>query len=100
MSRKRGFTPIELPIVIVIVGVLAGMLLLELNRARHMAREESCANNMRQIGFVLKTYANEHDGWHPVEPTEHDPHTGLFTALNTGLIGALTRCFVLYGKTP
>jgi len=48
----RGFTLVELLIVIAIIGVLIGLLLPAIQAARESARRTDCANNIRQLALA------------------------------------------------
>jgi prepilin-type N-terminal cleavage/methylation domain-containing protein/prepilin-type processing-associated H-X9-DG protein len=64
-SVKRGFTLVELLVVIGIIALLISMLLPALNRAREQANLVACSANLRGIGQSIQEYAAENRGFMP-----------------------------------
>ena len=62
-QKRRFFTLIELLIVIAIIAILAGMLLPALNKAREMAYQTQCLNQMKTMTTAALIYCDTYDGW-------------------------------------
>jgi len=70
---RRGFTLIEVLVVVTIVAVLMVLLLPAVQAAREAARRCTCVNNMMQLATALQHYQNVHEVLPPGVVNETGP---------------------------
>jgi prepilin-type N-terminal cleavage/methylation domain-containing protein/prepilin-type processing-associated H-X9-DG protein len=66
VSQPRGFSLVELLVVIGVVGLLIALLLPALSRARQAAARTACLSNLRQVHASFVLYADNNDGQVPL----------------------------------
>jgi prepilin-type N-terminal cleavage/methylation domain-containing protein len=59
ISRKAGFTLVEILIVVAIIGLLAAIAIPNYVRARADSQQSACVNNLRQIDGAINEWALE-----------------------------------------
>ncbi len=65
MSRtgERGFTLIEMMIVVAIIAILVGILVPNFMRARAQAQTAACEANLKEIATALEEYETDHEAY-------------------------------------
>ena len=73
LLKKRGFTLVEMLVVIAIIGILVAMLLPVIQSAREAARRNNCTANLKQLTLAQHTH---HDGFKKFAPAAYEPGGG------------------------
>lgn len=86
MRYRKGFTLVELLVVIGIIALLISVLMPALNSARTAARLVQCQSNQRQVHMAVLGYVQDHAGYLPPSSDNYWENQGTncetFTRLN------------------
>jgi prepilin-type N-terminal cleavage/methylation domain-containing protein len=88
ISRKSGFTLVEIMIVVAIIGLLAAIAIPNFIKARTSAQANACINNLRQIDGAKQQWALDMK----TAPTASPAGTDIQPYLGRGTNGTLPYC--------
>ena len=80
-GNSRGFTLIEMLVVIAIIAILAAILFPVINSAREKARQAQCRTNLMQLVQQLKVYRTDYGMYPPPPMYTGTRYEGGFSAL-------------------
>lgn len=87
MKNQKGFTIVELLIVIVIIGILAALVIVAYNGIQNRARATKAQTNAQAVAKKAEAYAADNSGAYPTLTTQF---TGQLAALPAGVALAKT----------
>jgi prepilin-type N-terminal cleavage/methylation domain-containing protein len=62
-SRRRGFTLVELLVVMAVITILAALIMPAITKSLAFSKIASCLNHLRQIGGAYTSYTSDWDSW-------------------------------------
>ena len=82
MSKKGGFTLVELLVVISVIAILMGILLPALSRAREMGKRAVCLSHVKSLITAVHAYSEDFEGMIPSSVEFHNAAWNFFCWVN------------------
>ncbi|HYU64775.1 MAG TPA: type II secretion system protein [Candidatus Paceibacterota bacterium] len=95
---SRGFTLVELLVVIGIIGVLATLVLVQLGAARGRARDAKRISDISQVRSAVELYAEDHSNTYPTAIS--DANLGVYMANGKVPLDPTTGAAYGYAYSP
>lgn len=87
MLQQKGFTLVELLVVVAIIALLVSILLPSLGMAKESARQVVCSTTLRNLGLATNFYIGENNDWLPsAEPPAREPVSEQHWFMNANLM--------------
>ncbi len=87
LSRARGFTLVELLIVVIILAILAAIVVPQFNNSSQDAKEAALDSNLNAVRTAIELYRAQHGGKYPGDATAVPGGTCTATTKGTGTAG-------------
>src|SRR5687768_1602975 len=78
VRSARGFTLVELLVVIAIIAILIAILLPVLSRAKEQANRVACAASLRMLGTATMMYLDDNRQWYPLPAVGAAPEDWIY----------------------
>ena len=73
VTKSRGFTLVEILVATAIISILAALLITNMPSMRNSAELASCTSNLRQLGSLIRLYAQDHNNRFPPIRADNTP---------------------------